>query len=125
MKSILFLFTVCACVAYTARSEKAIVFSGGGLNLQRRNISFEPYLVNPGWKGMGKTFGMISSGNSQATGFSVEMPISGVRFKGTVGVRAEEEGSLEEEIMAPQWRTSGGRPLLLLEGPCEPFFPSS
>ena len=94
MKSILFLFTVCVCVAYTARSEKAIVFSGGGLNLQRRNISFEPYLVNLGWKGMGKTFGMISSGNSQATGFSVEMPISGVRFKGTVGVRAEEEGSL-------------------------------
>ena len=34
-------------------------------------------------------------------------------------------GGLEEEIMASQWRTSGERPLLLLEGPwCFPVSPS-
>ena len=97
MKRALSFGAACIGIVWLAWAEEASVFGGGGLNLQVRNLSFTPYIVNPGWRGMGKTSPVLSTNAVGAATFSVDMPLLGGRFDGALRTGIMPDGHLSAQ----------------------------
>ena len=97
MRRALSFVAACIGIMWFAGAEEASVFGGGGLNLQARNLSFTPYIVNPGWRGMGKTSPVLSSNAVGAATFSVDMPLLGGRFDGVLRTGIMPDGRLSAQ----------------------------